>query len=167
VALDLHLGELFGARSPERLSRMNKHSTRLLAVTIAAAIGAAGAAAGTAHAATGDAQISIGPMTSLHAGQTAPFDAAGVKAVRRGKPIPKGYTLVGRTVTVDRGTSGTVGAAFTLTCPSGTKARTIGSTGQNGPDVIGNYINHKRASLVVWTPPETPKSTGTSYVVCK
>jgi hypothetical protein len=92
----------------------------------------------------------------LHAGQTAPFDAAGVKAVRRGKPIPSGYVLVGRHITIDRGTSGSVGAAIALTCPAGKTARTLGLTGEIGS-----------VRAVVWTAPRHVKSAGTSYVVCR
>lgn len=97
-------------------------------VAVAVAVAATGAIA--AGAAEGDAQISVGPQVTLKAGQTAPFDAGGVRAVRRDKPIPSGYVLVGRKVTIDRGTSGSVGAAFKLSCPSGKTARTLGGTGQ-------------------------------------
>jgi hypothetical protein len=133
----------------------------------AAALAAGGGAASSALAAGGDAQMTVGPQTSLHAGQTAPFDAPGVRAIRRGKPIPAGYELVGRRVTVDRGTSGSVGAAFELSCPAGKRARTIGLTGENGPNLIGSYLGHHHVRLVVWSPPRKPRSTGTSYVVCR
>ena len=79
--------------------------THLALAGTALAIALGGAS--VAGAAGGDAQITVGTSTTLHAGQTAPFDAAGVKAVRRGRPIPSGYALVGREVTIDRGTAGT------------------------------------------------------------
>jgi hypothetical protein len=124
--------------------------------------------ASVAGAAGGDAQITVGTPTTLHAGQTAPFDAAGVKAVRRGKPIPHGYALVGRDVTIDRGTAGTAGAAFSLSCPSGKTARTLGFTGQDGPQVIGDrYVGHRSVRVAVWGPPKDVQSHGTSYVVCR
>ena len=99
----------------------------------------------------GDAQITVGASTTLHAGQTAPFDAAGVKAVRRGQPIPSGYALVGRKVTIDRGTSGSTGAVFSLDCPAGKTARTLGFTGQDGPELIGGrYVGHRSVRVAVW-----------------
>jgi hypothetical protein len=146
------------------MSTFRTHLTALAAVAVAGA-----AATGVATAATGDAQITVGPQVALHAGQTAPFDAPGVRAVRRGKAIPAGYTLVGRRVTIDRGTAGSTGAAFAIACPAGTTARTLGSTGQNGPGLIGGtaYPGHKVVRLAVWSPPSLPRSTGMSYVVCR
>ena len=60
--------------------------THLALAGTALAIALGGAS--VAGAAGGDAQITVGTSTTLHAGQTAPFDAAGVKAVRRGQPDP-------------------------------------------------------------------------------
>jgi hypothetical protein len=146
---------------------MRKTLPRSLAVLGTAALIAA-VGGGVALAAGGDAQVTIAPPTTLHAGQTAPFDAAGVKAVRRGKPIPSGYVLVGRRITIDRGTSGSVGAAIALTCPAGKTARTLGLTGEIGPAVIGDrYVGHRSVRAVVWTAPRHVKSAGTSYVVCR
>lgn len=137
-----------------------------LAVTVAVA--GSGAAAASAGAAAGDARITVGPPVTLTAGEIAPFDAAGVKAIRRGKAIPEGYVLVGRKVTIDRGTSGSVGAALKLSCPSGKSARTLGLTGENGPSLIGNrYVGHRDVRVAVWSPPRAPRSTGMSYVVCR
>ena len=136
--------------------------------TVAVAVAVATTGAIAAGAAEGDAQISVGPQVTLKAGQTAPFDAGGVRAVRRDKPIPSGYVLVGRKVTIDRGTSGSVGAAFKLSCPSGKTARTLGGTGQNGPSLIGSrYVGHRDVRVAVWSPPRAPQSTGMSYVVCR
>jgi hypothetical protein len=141
----------------------SKHLTAL-----ALAVAATGATAVAATAADGDAQITVGPQITLHAGQKAPFDAPGVKAVRRGRPIPSGYVLVGRKVTIDRGTSGSVGAALKLSCPTGKTARTLGATGATGPNLIGNaYVGHRDVRVAVWSPPRSPQSTGVSYVVCR
>ena len=140
--------------------------THLAVAGTALAIALGGAS--VAAAAGGDAQITVGAPTTLHAGQTAPFDAAGVKAVRRGQPIPAGYALVGRTVTIDRGTSGSTGAVFSLSCPSGKTARTLGFTGQDGPELIGSsYVGHRSVRVAVWGPPDHVQSHGTSYVVCR
>ena len=137
-------------------------------LAVAAAVAATGATAAVAAAADGDAQITVGPQVTLRAGEPAPFDAAGVRAVRRGKPIPQGYVLVGRRVTVDRGAVGSVGAAFKLSCPGGKRARTLGATGQNGPSLIGDrYVGHRDVRVAVWSPPRAPQSTGMSYVVCR
>jgi hypothetical protein len=140
--------------------------THLALAGTALAIALGGAS--VAGAAGGDAQITVGTPTTLHAGQAAPLDAPGVKAVRRGKPIPRGYALVGREVTIDRGTAGTTGAAFSLTCPSGKTARTLGFTGQDGPQLIGDrYVGHRSVRVAVWGPPNHAQSHGTSYVVCR
>lgn len=144
------------------MNTVTKHIA-LLSVGVAVA-----ATAGTAAAATGDGQITVGPQVTLRAGETAPFDAAGVRAIRRGKPIPSGYLLVGRKVTIDRARSGSVGAAFKLSCPSGKTARTLGLTGQNGPSLIGDrYVGRRDVRVAVWSPPRLPQSTGMSYVVCR
>jgi hypothetical protein len=96
--------------------------TRLVAtIGCLAALGGSG----VAIAADGPTQIAVSDAPTLTAGQVAPFDAAGVRAVRRGRPIPRGYVLVGQTVDIARGTrSGNAngaGAALTYRCP-GTKA---------------------------------------------
>jgi hypothetical protein len=88
--------------------------------------------------------------------------------VRRGKPIPAGYVVVGRKVTIDRGRAGSVGAALKLSCPNGKTARTLGLVGKNGPSLIGSsYVGHRDVRVAVWSPPRLPASTGTSYVVCR
>ncbi|HZO36998.1 MAG TPA: hypothetical protein VFB41_09000 [Solirubrobacteraceae bacterium] len=141
---------------------------RIATLAVTAAIAGTGATAIVAGATEGDAQIGVGPQVTLQAGETAPFDAAGVRAIRRGEPIPDGYVLVGRKVTIDRGTAGSVGAAFKLTCPGSTTARTLGLTGENGPSLIGSrYVGHRDVRVAVWSPPRAPRSTGMSYVVCR
>jgi hypothetical protein len=89
--------------------------------------------------------------------------------VRLGKPIPAGYVLVGRKVTIDRGTAGSSGAVLLLRCPAGKTARTLGFTGANAPTYIGlhSYAGHKEVRVAVWSPPRDPVSTGVSYVVCR
>lgn len=141
-------------------------TTKLLTALVAAGMLAAGVTS-VATAAPGDGQITVGPQIVKPAGEVSPFDAAGVPAVRRGKPIPKGYVLVGRRVTIDRGTSGAVGAALKLRCPAGKTARTLGTSGANGPALIGDrYVGHRDVRVAVWSPPRAPRSTGVSYVVC-
>ena len=81
--------------------------------------------AGAAIAADGSSQITVHAPTQLKAGQTAPFDAPGVAVIRQGKPIPKGYVLVGQQVDVQRGAK-TAGAALRFTCPGGKRLQTFG-----------------------------------------
>jgi hypothetical protein len=140
---------------------------RSLAVVGSALVIAVGGTS-VVRAADGDAQVTIGTPTTLQAGETAPFSAPGVKAVRRGKPIPSGYVLVGRTVTIDRGTAGSSGAVMSLRCPAGKGARTLGFTGENGPQVIDDrYVGHRSVRVAVWGRSNDATSQGTSYVVCR
>jgi hypothetical protein len=69
-----------------------------VAVVVGVAVLAIGA--GTTFAA-GDAAsttIQVSAAPSLRSGDLAPVSAAGVRAIRRGQPIPAGYTLVGQSV---------------------------------------------------------------------
>jgi len=143
---------------------MNSARKSLTVLAGAAALAAAGTSIATA--ADGDAQITVGPQTTLKAGAKAPFDAAGVRAIRRGQAIPKGYTLVGRKITIDRGTAGSAGAVAKISCPAGTVAKTMGLTGKVGPNPIGDYVGHKDVRFAAWSPPLSPVASGVSYAVC-
>lgn len=138
-----------------------KARTALLTASILAA---GAAAAGTAGALDGDTTVTVGPPKPLTAGATAPFDAAGVKAIRRGKPVPAGYVLVGRTVTTKAGT-GAAGAAIRLTCPAGKTLRTLGATGKAGLQIGRTYLG-KRATNVMSLDGRGDTS-GTVYGVCR
>jgi hypothetical protein len=128
------------------------------AVTVAATL----AGTGTALAqGSGDTTVTVGPRTVLTAGQTAPFDAPGVSAVRKGKPIPSGYRLVGRTVS--GGGSG-VGAAIRFTCPDGKVLKTFGTVGSVGFSAPRTYVNHK--STIVQSI-LSGSASGTVYAVCR
>lgn len=143
---------------------MNK--TTALTTLLAASILSAGAIT-TAGAADGDTTATVGAPKPLSAGATAPFDAAGVKAIRRGKAIPSGYVLVGRHASAEGGAAA-AGAAIRLTCPSGKTVRTLGATGvpiqipSRDTSYVGNRIT------TVYALANAGKSfDGTVYAVCR
>ena len=128
------------------------------AVTVAATL----AGTGTALAqGSGDTTVTVGPRTVLTAGQTAPFDAPGVSAVRKGKPIPSGYRLIGREVS---GGGAGVGAAIRFTCPDGKVLKTFGTVGRVGFTAPRTYVNHK--STIVQSI-LSGSASGTVYAVCR
>jgi len=51
--------------------------------------------------------------------------------IREGKPIPRGYVLVGQQVDIQRGAK-TAGAALRFTCPGAKRLMTFGTTGDAG-----------------------------------
>jgi hypothetical protein len=133
---------------------------RFLAAVTAAALLAG--ATGTALAQTsGDVSVAVGPRPVLNAGDTAPFDAPGVRAVRRGKPIPSGYQLVGRKVS--GGGSG-VGAAIRFSCTGGKVLKTFGTVGSVGFSAPRTYEDHK--STIVQSI-LSGSASGTVYAVCR
>jgi hypothetical protein len=89
-----------------------------------------------------------------------------VKAIRRGKPIPAGYVLVGQQVDVQRGAK-TAGAALRFTCPGGKRLKTFGVTGQAGFFAPQNYGDHKTTNVMSFPPPHTQQASGTVYAVCR
>ena len=142
---------------------MIKH--RRLAATLGCLAAVAGA--GVAVAADGATDIKVTAAPTLSAGQTAPFDAAGVKAVRRGKPIPAGYILVGQKVDVQRGAK-SAGAALTFRCPGTKTLRTFGVVGNAGFSAVDrNYPGHRQTAVMSFAPPRLAHSTGTVYAVCR
>ena len=133
---------------------------RFLAAVTAAALLAGGT--GTALAQTsGDVTVTVAPRTVLTAGDTAPFDAPGVRAIRRGKDIPSGYRLIGRKVS---GGGAGVGAAIRFTCPDGKRLKTFGTVGRVGFSAPRAYVNHK--STIVQSI-LSGSATGTVYAVCR
>ena len=128
----------------------------------AVAVAATLAGTGTALAqSSGDTTVTVGPRTVLTAGQTAPFDAPGVSAVRKGKPIPSGYRLVGREVS---GGGAGVGAAIRFTCPEGKVLRTFGTVGRVGFSAPRTYVDHR--STIVQSI-LSGSASGTVYAVCR
>jgi len=112
--------------------------------TIAAAVAVAAlAAAGVSIAADTATQIAVEPVASLSAGDISPFDASGVKAIRRGKAIPSGYVLVGQKVTNTRGQA-SAGAALYFRCPGEKRLKTFGTTGDRAlASADRSYVDHR------------------------
>ena len=141
---------------------MIKHRRLIATFGCLAALGGAGVAV----AADGATDIKVTAAPTLTAGQTAPFDAAGVKAVRRGKPIPSGYALVGQTVDIQRGAK-SAGAALTFRCPGTKRLRTFGVVGNAGFSAPRDYVRHRQTTIVSFAPPTLAHATGTVYAVCR
>jgi hypothetical protein len=140
-----------------------KHRRLVAALGCLAAVGGAGVAV----AADGATEIKVTAAPTLGAGQTAPFDAAGVKTVRRGKPIPAGYVLVGQTVDIQRGAK-SAGAALTFRCPGTKTLRTFGVVGNAGFSAVDrNYPGHRQTAVMSFAPPRLAHATGTVYAVCR
>jgi hypothetical protein len=141
---------------------MTKHARLAAALACVAAVGGAG----TAVAADGPTQISVQAAATLTAGQPAPFDAAGVRAVRRGKPIPRGYVLIGQRVDVQRGAT-SAGAALRFRCPQRKTLRTFGIVGNAGFSAPRDYAGHRQTTIFSFAPPTLERATGTVYAVCR
>jgi hypothetical protein len=132
---------------------------RLIAVLTAAAVLAGGT--GTALAQQGgETTVTVGPRVVLTAGDTAPADAPGVRAIRRGRPIPSGYRLIGRSVS---GQQGGVGAAIRFTCPDEKRLRTFATTGRAGFQITRDYVG-RRSTIITSIGGNGP---GTVYAVCR
>jgi len=140
---------------------------------LAATIGclAALGGSGVAMATDGPTQVAVSDAPSLRAGQTAPFDAPGVRSIRRGKPIPRGYVLVGQTVEITRGTRGgnakSAGAALVYRCPGTKTLRTFGVVGNAGFTATSDYVRHRQTRVFSFAPPTLGHATGTLYAVCR
>jgi hypothetical protein len=123
------------------------------------------AAGGVSIAADSTTEISVERAATIFPGTKAPFDAAGVKAIRKGKAIPKGYRLEGIKVTNTRGNTG-AGAALYFKCAQG-RLKTFGETGGIGFASTERYVGHQ--STWVRTYPAKKKGvaeSGTVYAVC-
>ena len=143
---------------------MIKH--RRLAATIGC-LAALGSSSAVAVAADAPTDIKVTDVPSLSAGQTAPFDAPGVKAIRRGKPIPRGYRLIGQQVDITRGAR-SAGAALLFRCPRGKTIRTFGVVGNAGFTATDrNYPGHRQTTVFSFAPPRLAHATGTVYAVCR
>jgi hypothetical protein len=140
-------------------------SVRIAAAVCSAAVLAGGAAA---IAADGSTQITVHAPTQLKAGQRAPFDGAdfGVSAIKEGKPIPRGYVLVGQQVDVQRGAAA-AGAALRFTCPDRKRLRTFGTTGDAGFDAPRDYGDHRSTRVMSFPLAHEQRASGTVYAVCR
>ncbi len=143
---------------------MTKHRRIAAAIGCVAAVAAAGT--GAAIAADGATAIQVQAAATLGPGQTAPFDAPGVKAIRRGKPIPSGYRLIGQQVDITRGAK-SAGAALSFRCPEGKRLRTFGVVGNAGFFAPSTYVAHRQTTVMSFPPPRLAHATGTVYAVCR
>jgi hypothetical protein len=155
------------------LFRPTRKTTTIAASALAAAaLGAAGTAiAQTASGGTPTA-VQVSPAPSIGAGAIAPFDAPGVKAIRRGKAIPAGYVLIGYRVQVHRGTK-MAGAALRFACPDGKRLRTFGIVGNAGFAADRDYVAHKVTWVTSWpnmrdsAGKPTTDADGKLYAICR
>jgi hypothetical protein len=139
---------------------MRTPSKSIAALAAAAALGVTGIAGAASDAPT---QVTVEPVATLTAGDTAPFDAAGVKAIRRGKPIPRGYVMIGQKVTIKRGKI-PAGATLFFKCPDGKRLKTFGTTGRAGFTAYRNYVNHRQTYVASYSGSD---ATGIVYAVCR
>jgi hypothetical protein len=132
----------------------------IAALVAAAAVGGAGIALAQSDVPT---QVTIEPAPTLAAGAISPFDGPGVKAVRRGKPIPPGYVLVGQKVTIKRGTIA-AGATLYFKCPGGKRLKAFDSAGTASVTAYYEYRDHRTTYLSSYSRSD---ATGTVYAVCR
>jgi hypothetical protein len=152
--------------------RTTRRTTTIAAAIAAAALGAGGTALAQSSGADAPTTVTVTSAPTLSAGQKAPFDAPGVRAIRRGKAIPSGYQLIGYHVAVHRGTH-LAGAALRFACPEGKLLRTFGIVGRAGFSADRKYWDHK-VTWVTSTPgfraddgSQLTDVAGDLYAVCK
>jgi hypothetical protein len=138
-------------------------------ITAAAAATALLAGAGATAAVAQDpptTSVTVREATTLKAGDTSPFDVGGVRAIRRGKPIPAGYVLPGRTVTIDA-SGPAAGAAIRFTCPQRKRLRSFATRGSIGFSVTDSRYPGRRSTVVISLGRSGRTDTGTIYAVCR
>jgi hypothetical protein len=152
--------------------RTTRTTTLVASALAAAALGAGGTAlAATSADDSKPTTVAVSPAPTLNAGTIAPFDAPGVKAIRRGKAIPAGYVLVGYRIQIHRGTK-MAGAALRFACPDGKRLRSFGIIGRAGFLADREYVDHK-VTWVSSTPgmnsPDGPltDADGSLYAICR
>jgi hypothetical protein len=131
------------------LSKPRKTTAFTAAALAAAALGAGGTALAQTAASPAPTTVQVSPAPTINAGATAPFDAPGVKAIRRGKAIPAGYVLIGYRVQVHRGTR-MAGAALRFLCPDGKHLRSFGTVGNAGFAAERDYVGHRLTFVTSW-----------------
>jgi len=134
--------------------------SRLVAALATCAVVAGGTGTALAQGEGESITVTVGPRIVLTPGDTAPGSAPGVRAIRRGKPIPRGYRLVGREVS---GVRGGVGAAIRFTCPGSKRLKSFVTTGQAGFQATRDYEN-RRSTIIVSL---GGRGDGTVYAVCR
>jgi hypothetical protein len=140
--------------APERstdmpLRRTHKTTTFAAAALAVAALGAGGTALAQSADQSTPTTVQVSPAPSIGAGATAPFDAPGVKAIRRGKPIPAGYVLIGYRIQAHRGAK-MAGAALRFLCPDGKQLASFGTIGNAGFSAERDYTHHRLTFVTSW-----------------
>ena len=107
----------------------------------------------------------------MHAGDKAPGDAPGVKAIRAHKTIPAGYVLIGQKVDVQRGDQA-AGAALRFVCPGDKRLQTFLVTGRAGIAAERTYRNRhatpRHATNIISIPSAKDKqASGVVYAICR
>jgi hypothetical protein len=123
---------------------------RFLPIAVAAVSLAVAGSALAAQAGT-DSEITVSPRTTVaKAPDNSPIDFAGAKDARRGRPLPSGNVVVGRAVRFTRGDE-VAYASITMRCPAGKALRTLGSTGDVGPQVQRplDYVGRRQVDVLV------------------
>jgi hypothetical protein len=124
---------------------------RFLPIYIAAGLSLAVAATALAASAGTDNEITVSPRTTVaEAPADSPVDFAGAKDARRGQPLPVGNVVVGRVVRFTRGSEAAY-ASMTMRCPSGKSLRTLGLTGDVGPQPMRplHYVGRRQVDVLV------------------
>jgi hypothetical protein len=124
---------------------------RFLPIYIAAGLSLLVAATALAASAGADNEISVSPRTIVaDAPADSPIDFAGAKDARRGHPLPLGNVVVGRVVRFMRGSEAAY-ASMTMRCPAGKSRRTLGNTGDVGPQVLRplHYVGRRQVDVMV------------------
>jgi hypothetical protein len=145
---------------------MFPHRTLIAAIAVACAMGT-GAVALAAGGTQSPTRLSVTPATTLTAGDMPPGDVPGVRAIRRGTPIPAGYVLVGQTVDATRGAKA-AGAFLRFACPGTKRLRSFVASGRVGFVADRPYVNHRQTFVGSFPPfgKETEVS-GTLWAVCR
>lgn len=138
--------------------------TRSLIIGAVAGAGLVAGGATALGAGAPDTKIAVSPHAVVAAPAVSPIDAPGTPAVRKGKPIPSGYAIVARPVSITPG-SEKAGATFRMACPSGMRTRTIAGD----ENMVGPY-HTTYVQAMVFAPPSTKAGATaklTAYLVCK
>jgi hypothetical protein len=132
-------------------------------ITALAATGVLAMSATAVAAPDGPTQVTVEPAATLTAGDISPFDAPGVKTIRRGKAIPEGYVLLGQKVTVKRGKL-TAGASLFFKCPASKRLKSFATTGDAGFSARTTYVNHRQTYI---DSVRNIDAIGAVYAVCR
>ena len=137
--------------------------TSLKGISALAATAALAVSATAVAATNGPTQVTVEPVAALTAGDISPFDAPGVRAIRRGKAIPAGYVLPGQKVTIKRGQLA-AGASLFFKCPGTKRLKSFATTGTAGFSARQTYVNHRQTYLDSF---RNVDAIGVVYAVCR